>query len=139
MLKNSVDQSVKLTVYSTRTNLCREVAVTPSTGWGGSGLLGVSIRFCSIRAAREAVWHILDVAPNSPAAQAGLISQHDYVIGSDAVLLEVSSFYAEGMCACYDYQSFTEDLIECLKYGISTWIMGTNGEAVGDRFKQNLG
>ena len=90
MLKSNLDQPVKLTVYSTRTNLCREVTVTPTSGWGGSGLLGVSIRFCSIRTAREAVWHVLDVAPNSPAAQAGLVSQHDFVIGSDAVLLEVS-------------------------------------------------
>jgi hypothetical protein len=27
--------------------------------WGGQGLLGVSIRFCSFEGANENVWHIL--------------------------------------------------------------------------------
>ena len=32
-----------------------------STLWGGQGLLGVSIRFCSFEGANENVWHILEV------------------------------------------------------------------------------
>lgn len=27
--------------------------------WGGQGLLGVSIRFCSFEGANENVWHVL--------------------------------------------------------------------------------
>ena len=31
----------------------------PSNTWGGQGLLGVSIRFCSFEGAAENVWHVL--------------------------------------------------------------------------------
>ena len=43
----------------------REIFITPSNTWGGQGLLGISIRFCSFEGANENVWHILDVEPNS--------------------------------------------------------------------------
>lgn len=33
--------------------------LTPSSNWGGQGLLGVSIRFCSFDGASENVWHVL--------------------------------------------------------------------------------
>lgn len=36
-----------------------EVMLTPSSNWGGQGLLGVSIRFCSFEGASENVWHVL--------------------------------------------------------------------------------
>ena len=36
-----------------------EIMLTPSSNWGGQGLLGVSIRFCSFEGASENVWHIL--------------------------------------------------------------------------------
>ena len=50
----------------------RDVLITPSTMWGGQGLLGISIRFCSFEGANENVWHILEVKPTSPAEAAGL-------------------------------------------------------------------
>jgi hypothetical protein len=67
----------------------REVTLVPSRNWGGQGVLGVSIRFCSFDRANENVWHILDVQPNSPAALSGLRSNSDYIIGSDSLLTEV--------------------------------------------------
>lgn len=48
-----------MTIYSSKTQSVREVTVIPSTSWGGQGLLGVSIRFCSFEGANENVWHIL--------------------------------------------------------------------------------
>ena len=48
-----------MTVYSSKTQLVRDVTITPSNLWGGQGLLGVSIRFCSFEGANENVWHIL--------------------------------------------------------------------------------
>ena len=36
-----------------------EASITPSNLWGGQGLLGVSIRFCSFDGANENVWHVL--------------------------------------------------------------------------------
>lgn len=48
-----------MTVYSSKSQTVRHVNITPSKTWGGQGLLGVSIRFCSFEGANENVWHIL--------------------------------------------------------------------------------
>ena len=68
--------------------------ISPSTTWGGQGLLGISIRFCSFEGANENVWHILDVQPNSPAAIAGLRSNTDCIIGADSVLHESEDLFS---------------------------------------------
>merc|ERR1719342_686267 len=72
----------------------REEFITPSTLWGGQGLLGVSIRFCSFEGANENGWHILDVSPNSPAELAGLRQYSDYIIGADSVLHESEGLFS---------------------------------------------
>lgn len=53
------DKVLNMTVYSSKTQLVRSVDITPSENWGGQGLLGVSIRFCSFEGANENVWHVL--------------------------------------------------------------------------------
>jgi hypothetical protein len=58
-LKASVEKPVRMLVYSSKTLELREASVTPSNMWGGQGLLGVSIRFCSFEGANENVWHVL--------------------------------------------------------------------------------
>lgn len=37
----------------------RQTQIVPSSTWGGQGLLGVSIRFCTFDGANQNVWHIL--------------------------------------------------------------------------------
>lgn len=64
-----------------KTQTVRQTQIVPSQSWGGQGLLGVSIRFCSFEGANQNVWHIVAVQPNSPADQAGLQSNTDYVLG----------------------------------------------------------
>ena len=54
-----MEREVQMTVYSSKTGLVRTVNITPTHMWGGQGLLGVSIRFCSFEGASENVWHIL--------------------------------------------------------------------------------
>ncbi|KAH8372137.1 hypothetical protein KR093_010140 [Drosophila rubida] len=85
LLRQNVDKPVRVTVYSSKTQTIRELTLTPCNNWGGQGLLGVSIRFCSFEGANENVWHILEVHPNSPAELAGLRAYSDYVIGADAI------------------------------------------------------
>ncbi|KAL1451357.1 hypothetical protein WDU94_005743, partial [Cyamophila willieti] len=86
LLKNGIDKELKMSVYSSKTQDVRTVNITPSNVWGGQGLLGVSIRFCSFEGANENVWHILEVHPCSPAELAGLRPFTDYIIGADSVL-----------------------------------------------------
>uniref|UniRef100_A0A8D3DQ73 PDZ GRASP-type domain-containing protein n=1 Tax=Scophthalmus maximus TaxID=52904 RepID=A0A8D3DQ73_SCOMX len=91
LLKANVEKEVKLEVYNSKTQRVRELEVTPSNMWGGQGLLGASVRYCSFEGANENVWHVLDIEANSPAALAGLIAHDDFIVGADQVLQDVSS------------------------------------------------
>lgn len=93
ILKKKMDQDVKLVVYNSKSQTCRDVKLTPTNTWGGQGLLGVSIRFCSFEGASENVWHVLEVHPNSPASDAGLCAHRDYIVGSDMMMNE-DDFYS---------------------------------------------
>ncbi|NWY67181.1 GORS1 protein, partial [Erithacus rubecula] len=94
LLKANAEKAVKLEVYNIKTMKVREVEVIPSNMWGGQGLLGASVRFCSFQGANEHVWHVLDVEPSSPAALAGLQPYTDYVVGSDQILQESEDFFS---------------------------------------------
>ncbi|XP_061926656.1 Golgi reassembly-stacking protein 2-like isoform X1 [Entelurus aequoreus] len=86
LLERNAERPIQMLLYSIRTSAVRETALVPSKVWGGSGLLGITIRFSSFQGARENVWHVLEVAPNSPAAIAGLQAYDDYIIGADTFL-----------------------------------------------------
>lgn len=94
LLKANIEKEISMTVYSSKSGTVRQLFITPSTLWGGQGLLGVSIRFCSFEGANENVWHILDVSPNSPAELAGLRQYSDYIIGADSVLHESEDLFS---------------------------------------------
>ncbi|XP_035791288.1 Golgi reassembly-stacking protein 2-like [Anopheles albimanus] len=93
LLKANIDKEIQMTVYSSKTQNIRLVDIVPSSTWGGQGLLGVSIRFCSFEGANENVWHILEVHPSSPAEEAGLIPFTDYIIGADSILHESEDLF----------------------------------------------
>ncbi|XP_050429837.1 Golgi reassembly-stacking protein 2 isoform X2 [Adelges cooleyi] len=93
MLKNGDGKEITLAVYSSKTQTVREIKIIPNSSWGGQGLLGVSIRFCSFAGANENVWHILDVHPSSPADKAGLKPHTDYIIGSDSIMHESEDLF----------------------------------------------
>lgn len=59
ILKQHVEQPLELTVYNSKTQTVRQTQITPSQMWGGQGLLGVSIRFCSFEGANQNVWHVV--------------------------------------------------------------------------------
>ncbi|KAG5356964.1 Golgi reassembly-stacking protein 2 [Yarrowia sp. C11] len=48
--------------------------------------LGVSLQYTPLDVG-DYVWHVLDVAPNSPAERAGLIAHSDYIVGGSGGLL----------------------------------------------------
>lgn len=94
VLKANMERAVKMEVYSTKTTRVRELEVVPSSMWGGQGLLGASVRFCSYQGANENVWHVLDVEASSPAALAGLQPHSDYIVGADQVLQDSEDFFS---------------------------------------------
>lgn len=93
LLKKNVDKPIKMLIFSSKTQTVREVMITPSASWGGQGLLGVSIRFCSFEGANENVWHVLEVHPSSPAELAGLRPFSDYIIGADSIMHESEDLF----------------------------------------------
>ncbi|XP_068423291.1 Golgi reassembly-stacking protein 1a isoform X2 [Clinocottus analis] len=94
LLKANMERAVRMQVYSTKTTSLRELEVMPSNMWGGQGLLGASVRFCSYHGANENVWHILDVEASSPAALAELQPHIDYIVGADQVLQDSEDFFS---------------------------------------------
>ncbi|XP_069472291.1 Golgi reassembly-stacking protein 2 isoform X2 [Ambystoma mexicanum] len=127
LLKANVEKPVKMMVYSSKTLELRETSVTPSNMWGGQGLLGVSIRFCSFDGANENVWHVLEVEPNSPAALAGLRPHSDYIIGADTVMNESEDLFSlieshEGKpLKLYVYNTDTDNCREVIITPNSAW------------------
>ncbi|KAK6292602.1 hypothetical protein J4Q44_G00371860 [Coregonus suidteri] len=127
MLKVNVEKPIKMLVYSSKTLELRETTVTPSNMWGGQGLLGVSIRFCSFEGANENVWHVLEVEPNSPAALAGLRPHTDYIIGADTVMNESEDLFSliethEGKgLKLYVYNTDTDNCREVVITPNSEW------------------
>ncbi|XP_020296469.1 Golgi reassembly-stacking protein 2 [Pseudomyrmex gracilis] len=93
ILKAGVNKELTITVYSSKTQSVRRTKIIPSMTWGGQGLLGVSIRFCSFEGANENVWHVLEVHPSSPAELAGLQPFTDYIIGADSILHESEDLF----------------------------------------------
>lgn len=93
LLQTNKNRTVECLVYSSKTQSSRQLRLVPSDTWGGQGLLGVSIRYCSFEGANENVWHVLDVQPKSPADVAGLVPHSDFIIGSDSVLNGKDDFY----------------------------------------------
>lgn len=61
ILKANCHKPIEMLVYSSKSQTVRKLEITPSDAWGGQGLLGVSIRFCSFQNASENVWRILEV------------------------------------------------------------------------------
>ncbi|XP_028987943.1 Golgi reassembly-stacking protein 1-like [Betta splendens] len=94
LLKAHMDRAVRMEVFSTKSMSVRELEVVPSSLWGGQGLLGASVRFCSYQGANENVWHVLDVEASSPAALAGLQPYFDYIVGADQVLQDSEDFFS---------------------------------------------
>ncbi|XP_048836535.1 Golgi reassembly-stacking protein 2-like [Brienomyrus brachyistius] len=127
LLKVNVEKPVTMLVYSSKTLDLRETTITPSNMWGGQGLLGVSIRFCSFEGANENVWHVLEVEPNSPAALAGLRPHTDYIIGADTVMNESEDLFSlienhEGKgLKLYVYNTDTDNCREVVITPNSVW------------------
>ncbi|KAI9222392.1 GRASP55/65 PDZ-like domain-containing protein, partial [Blastocladiella britannica] len=87
-IKESLDKPVTLTIYSGKHNEYRDYTLVPRW-WAEQkdGLLGCSIRYTDYQGALAHVWHVVEVLPNSPAQQAGLIVDHDYIVGTPEIIL----------------------------------------------------
>lgn len=94
MAASNIEKPLRFVIYNAKQDSTREVTIVPSRKWGGSTLLGTSIRFSRFDDAPYRVWHVLEVHENSPAALAGLIPIDDWIIGSpDVCIYSEDDFY----------------------------------------------
>jgi predicted metalloprotease with PDZ domain len=82
MIAESKGKPMTVCVFDTQTLRTRETILTPRDDWGGSGLLGITIRYDTIRDLATHTLHVLDVYPDSPASAAGLDAYNDYILGA---------------------------------------------------------
>ncbi|KAI3648016.1 hypothetical protein MP228_008237 [Amoeboaphelidium protococcarum] len=90
-LRENIDKEVQLLVYNSKLQSLKQLTVVPSTGWPGcrdDEILGCSLRFCSFQHAGEQVWHVTKVHSKSPAEDAELIPNTDYIIGAPLHVLQ---------------------------------------------------
>ncbi|KAF1920355.1 golgi reassembly stacking protein-like protein [Ampelomyces quisqualis] len=90
-VRNCAGQTVSLGVFSGKGQKIREVYISIPAD---NPTLGISLQWSPLTLAED-VWHILDVAPNSPADVAGLLPYGDYVIGSPEGLVRGESGLGE--------------------------------------------
>lgn len=84
LLRDNVDKKVELLIWNIKSQNQRTVQLIPSLSWGGTGLLGVTIRMDDYAAADERLLRILSVSVKSPAAISGLVPMTDYLLGTSA-------------------------------------------------------
>ncbi|KAF2760693.1 hypothetical protein EJ05DRAFT_507952 [Pseudovirgaria hyperparasitica] len=89
-IHNCAGTSISMGVFSGKGQRIREIYIQIPP----SGSLGLSLQWTPLSAIED-VWHILDVAPDSPADVAGLLPYGDYVIGSPEGLLRGESGLGE--------------------------------------------
>ncbi|KAK3836753.1 MAG: GRASP55/65 PDZ-like domain-containing protein [Linnemannia gamsii] len=129
-MEASEDRTVVLDIYSTREQALRKVKLTPAQRWdnGKDGYIGCSIRFCLFDTISDVVWHILDVAPGSPAMEAGLCAHADYVIGTplgimrgERDLYDLVEDYITDELALHVYNANTNEVREVIIIPREDW------------------
>jgi len=82
IIKSFEGKPLTITLYNCKCHQERKVSFVPRRGWGGDGLLGLTIKFDSYEDSDEQVFHVLEVAQNSPSSEAGFESNTDYILGT---------------------------------------------------------
>jgi len=102
-------------VYNIKSKTQRIIKLTPTNQWGGTGLLGVTIRADDYAAAEDRLLRILHVEKNSPAAIAGLTPLKDYLLGTttesfenEDILAHVLQNHIDRVFEVYVYSTETD-------------------------------
>ncbi|KAI5779681.1 GRASP55/65 PDZ-like domain-containing protein [Geopyxis carbonaria] len=77
-INNCAGRDVLLSTWSAKGQRMRDMVLSVPTK---PSSLGLTLQWCPLSITEE-IWHILDVAPNSPAELAGLLPYSDYIIGT---------------------------------------------------------
>lgn len=95
MIQENKGKEMRLCVFNTHTLRTRETMLLPNDQWGGTGLLGITIRFDVLQSLDKHTLHVLDVYPDSPASAAGLDDFNDYILGCGDLLFDGPDEFGE--------------------------------------------
>lgn len=109
----NIDKTLRVTVYNSRRRTSREVEITPSNSWGGTGLLGADVRYHEFNNSSERVWHVLDVQEHSPAAAAGLHSNIDYIVGLEPPYDDIVALIEDRNMRSVNLLVFSAETLAC--------------------------
>ena len=98
---------MRLIVFNVHTNRTRETILRPDDGWGGSGLLGITIRFDIVHSLDNHVLHVLDVYEDSPASASGLDGFNDYLLGVGDLIFDGPDDFGEIVQYARNYEART--------------------------------
>ena len=98
IIMNHKDKEMNIVVYNLINQDKRIEKIIPSDSWGGNSLLGAAIRYENYSDAHRFVAYVSDVYDNSPAFQAGLKENKDYILGTE--FLEIKSLEDIGTLFC---------------------------------------
>lgn len=87
MLQRNLGCPVTLTLWSLITQTNRDVKVLLSSTWGGPGVLGARLALQSISDRTLHVLRVTEVESGSPAAEAGLLPDEDFIISTAETLV----------------------------------------------------
>jgi hypothetical protein len=89
----NAQRPITLSLWSAKGGSLRDVVLPPPTLTGQP--VGLSLRWCPTAPTIENVYHVLDVAPRSPAATAGLRPHEDFIVGTPEGLVRGESGLGE--------------------------------------------
>lgn len=91
--RSGAQDLVSATVFSIKGQYRRVVQLPPQALTGVAW--GVHLRWSPVQPALDNVFHVLDVVPHSPAWQAGLLEEEDYIIGTPSGIVRGESGLSE--------------------------------------------
>lgn len=89
IIQKNENKEITFKVYNILYTTTRIVSITPNRLWeNATSLLGMEFRYEECSNASERVMRISSIAENSPSANAGLVPDTDFIIGSPQFILE---------------------------------------------------
>lgn len=93
LLLDDARADLSLSLWSVKGGVVRTVRVAPTSLTHRP--LGLALRWCPTHPTLENVYHVLDVAPDSPAARAGLVGRQDWIVGTPEGIVRGESGMSE--------------------------------------------